>query len=81
MPTSTLSSKGQIVIPKPVRSLLGLHPGDVVDFVVQESGEVVLRPAVGDVRRLRGILRALVRQPVSLEEMDLAIRSRGGRRS
>ena len=77
MPTSTLSSKGQIVIPKPVRSLLGLNPGDAVDFVVQDSGDVLLRPAVSDVRRLRGMLHSLVRRPVSLEEMDRAIRSHG----
>ena len=35
MTTSTLSTKGQLVIPKAVREYMGLHPGDRLDFVVQ----------------------------------------------
>lgn len=42
---TTLTSKGQVTIPKRVRDALGLHPGDGVDFVVGESGEAVLRRA------------------------------------
>ena len=53
MPTATMSSKGQTVIPKAIRERLGLQPGDAVDFVVQDDGDVVLRPALEDVRRLK----------------------------
>lgn len=42
---TTLTSKGQVTIPKRVREALGLKPGDDVDFVVGDSGEVVLRRA------------------------------------
>jgi len=38
MPTSTMTSRGQTVIPKVIREHLGLHPGDVIDFVVADDG-------------------------------------------
>ena len=76
MPVAKLTSRGQLVIPKPVRLHLHLQPGDRVDFVIQDDGEVVVRPAVGDVRELKGILPRPAR-PISLEEMDNAIRRRG----
>ena len=73
MPVATLTSKGQTTIPKEIRELLGLSPGDKLDFVVESDGRVVLRPATLDVRALRGMLRSKARKPVSLEQMDRAI--------
>lgn len=81
MPTSKLSTRGQIVIPKAVRELLDLRTGDQVDFVVRDNGEVVLRPAVLDVRELRGLLRREGADPVPIEEMDRVIRQRARRAS
>ncbi|MBV8101901.1 MAG: AbrB/MazE/SpoVT family DNA-binding domain-containing protein [Verrucomicrobia bacterium] len=42
--TTTLSAKGQIVIPQEVRAKLDLRPGD--DFIVlySNTGEILLRP-------------------------------------
>jgi antitoxin PrlF len=80
MPTSTMSSKGQTVIPKAIRERLGLQPGDAVDFVVQDDGDVVFRPALEDVRRLKGVLRRAGRAPVTVQEMDRVIREHRGRR-
>lgn len=80
MATAKLTSKGQLVIPKPIREHLGLHPGDVLDFVVQDSGDVLIRPAIEDVRGLKGLLHRPGRRPVSVEDMNRAIRTRGGRR-
>lgn len=37
MTTSTLSTKGQVVIPKQVRQSLGLRAGDRVEFTVHEG--------------------------------------------
>jgi antitoxin PrlF len=73
MAVATLTSKGQTTIPKEIRDLLGLEPGDKLDFVVESDGRVVLRPATLDVRQLRGLLRRQGRKPVSVEEMDKAI--------
>ncbi len=77
MPTATLSTKGQTVIPKPIRDHLDLRPGDKLDFVLLGNGDVVIRPAVDDVRKLKGLLRRPGRKPVSVEEMNQAIRNRG----
>jgi AbrB family looped-hinge helix DNA binding protein len=79
MPTATLTSKGQLVIPKPIRDRLGLKPGDALDFVVQESGDVLIRPAVEDVRKLKGLLHRPGRAPVSVKRMSEIIRWRGGK--
>lgn len=76
MPTATLSSRGQLVIPKSVRDHMRLQAGDRVDFVVQDDGEVVVRPAAADVRDLRGMLRKPGREPVPISEMEAAIRRR-----
>ena len=43
MPSSRLSSKGQVTIPQEVRSWLGLKTGDRVEFV-KEGGKTVLKP-------------------------------------
>lgn len=40
-----LSSKGQVVVPKTIREYLKVSEGDVIEFVVKESGEVVIAPA------------------------------------
>ncbi len=45
METTTMTSKGQVTIPKAVRQQLGLTQGDRVAFVV-EGDHAVLRPAL-----------------------------------
>jgi AbrB family looped-hinge helix DNA binding protein len=79
MPTATLTSKGQMVIPKAVRDQLGLQPGDNLDFITQENGDVLIRPAIEDIRRLKGLLHRPSRASVSLEDMEQAIRKRARR--
>ncbi len=44
MPT-TLTSKGQVTIPKHVRDALGLLPGMPVEFLVHDGNAVLLRHA------------------------------------
>lgn len=73
MPTATVTSKGQITIPKEVRELLGVDAGDRVDFVVNERGDVMVRSAAADVRELRGLLKRPRRRGVSVEGMNAAI--------
>ena len=57
--TATVTAKGQVTIPKPVRDLLGIVPGSKVDFRRVADGSVVLvradekRPA-SRFARLRG---------------------------
>jgi AbrB family looped-hinge helix DNA binding protein len=44
--TGRIGAKGQVVIPKALRDRLQLHPGDAVDFAL-EDGQLVLRPSGG----------------------------------
>jgi antitoxin PrlF len=45
--TTTVTAKGQVTIPKPVRDLLGIEPGSKVDFRSAPDGSVVLIRADG----------------------------------
>jgi antitoxin PrlF len=76
MPTATLTSKGQTVIPKAIREQLGLKPGDTIDFILQENGDILIRPAAQDVRKLKGMLHRPSQKAVSIEDMNTAIKQR-----
>ena len=49
MTTATVTSKGQITIPKEIRESLNLHDGDKVNFFMDESGKVCIMPATQDI--------------------------------
>lgn len=42
---TTITSKGQVTIPKPVRDLLGVGPGSRVEFRRAADGSVVIEKA------------------------------------
>src|SRR5436309_7006827 len=81
MARSTLTSKWQITVPKEIRQRLHITPGDRIDFVVEEDGQIVVRPARSRLRQLRGMLRDRKRKPVSVDQMDAAISRQHARRS
>jgi AbrB family looped-hinge helix DNA binding protein len=45
--STTVTSKGQVTIPKKVRDALKLNPGSAVEFSVNPAGEVVLHKVGG----------------------------------
>jgi citrate lyase alpha subunit len=53
-----------------------LKPGDSVDLIIQENGDVLIRPAAQDVQKLKGMLYRAGRKPVSIEEMNTAVKNR-----
>lgn len=69
---ATMTSKGQITIPKPARDALQLQAGDRVEFVFGDDGRLFLLSATRPVASLKGMLPKPAR-PVSLDEMDAAI--------
>ena len=77
MSTATITSKGQITIPKPVRQRLGVNPGDRVEFVEMENGVFQLVAAVRDIHSLKGIVPK-PKKAVSISEMKETIAARGG---
>lgn len=77
MSTATLTSKGQTTIPKDVREHLRLQPGDRLEFVMKDN-VVILRPATRKVTDLKGFLPK-PKRPLSIAEMNEAIRQRAGK--
>ena len=78
MATATVTSKGQITIPAPVRAALGLDTGSRVEFVETEKGKFAIVPATSPVLALKGMLRTPP-APVSIEQMNRAIAVQGAK--
>jgi AbrB family looped-hinge helix DNA binding protein len=76
MVLSTITSKGQITIPKVVRDSLRLHQGDKVEFFITEGKEALLRPVTKKVDDVFGRLHKPGSKPVSIKEMDTVIRQK-----
>ncbi len=79
MATATLTSKGQITIPSRVRDALGLEAGDRVEFVEQGKGQFAIVAVTSSVQELKGLFRGKRSKPVSIEEINAAIRRRASR--
>jgi AbrB family looped-hinge helix DNA binding protein len=71
--TTTLSAKGQVVIPSEVRTKLGLRQGDDFIVVCSSSGEIHLRPVRRRGKSLVKALRGL--KGLELKRMDEPIRT------
>jgi antitoxin PrlF len=80
MPSATVTSKGQITIPKEVRERLRIRPGSVVQFYFGDLGQVHLQAKTRDISELAGILRRPGQKPVSVEEMNKAVREHVARK-
>ena len=68
---STITTKGQVTIPKEAREHLRLKPGDRVKFFILPDGHVQILPVL-PVTALKGILPARGKR-ASLVDMDEAI--------
>lgn len=72
MATATVTSKGQVTLPREVRTSLGIVAGDRLEFIRMDDGNYALVPASCSIRSLKGVLPRPT-QPVSLEDMEAAI--------
>ena len=72
MARSTLTSKGQITLPKEIREHLQLESGDRVNFEIRD-GTVIVEAETTDIRTLRGIVQRRG-GAVSLKQMEEAVR-------
>lgn len=70
---SILSSKGQLIIPKPLRSKLGLHSGSEIVMELKQNNIIELRPLRKSIREFFGLGKNKFNKPMSIEEMDMAI--------
>lgn len=76
MAIATLTTKGQVTIPKNIRESLKLHSGDKIEIIVTENQEAIMRPISKKVDDLFGKLHKKGRKSVTLEAMDAAINKR-----
>lgn len=73
MVSATLTTKGQITIPKAVRDSLHLHAGDRVGFVIHGDSEATLTPITRSVDEVFGRLHSPTQQRRTVEEMKEAV--------
>ena len=71
MPTdTTLTSKGQTTIPKEIRDVLGMKPGDRMTFTLMPDSTVVMRVKSKSITELAGVLHKKGRKPVPVEQLS-----------
>jgi antitoxin PrlF len=80
MSAATLTTKGQITLPKQVRDTLGLDVGDRIDFVMQPDGHYAVVPIKASIKSLKGCIPK-PGKPVSVDEMNAAIKNRAAARA
>ena len=76
MALATLTTKGQVTIPKKIRESLKLHTGDKIEIIVTEKREAIIRPISKKVDDIFCKLHKPGRKAVTLEAIDKAIRNR-----
>ena len=75
MLTATMTSKGQLTLPKPIRDLFHLEMGSTVIFTLNDQ-EAVLRPLSQKVDDVFGCLKRKQQSPVTVDAMNEGIRKR-----
>lgn len=75
MLTATLSSKGQLTLPKPLRDAFRLRTGSRVLFTLKPDS-AILKPMSRSVDDVFGTLKRQGQKPVSVDAMNAAIRHR-----
>lgn len=70
MPTATMTSKGQITVPKEVRDDLKLKAGSRLIFVKLPGGQYRLVAKTGSIKDLAGMLYNPDQPTVSIEQMN-----------
>ena len=76
---TTMTTKGQVTVPKVVRYYLGLKAGSAVIFERLASGEVVLRPAKAGAKARASLFAKLRgRATVRMKTEQIMALTRGG---
>jgi AbrB family looped-hinge helix DNA binding protein len=70
---ATLTSKGQLTLPKEIRDRLNLDAGAILDFRIEADNTITARHVLPDARRIRGLLKSPYAAPMTIKEMDEAV--------
>jgi AbrB family looped-hinge helix DNA binding protein len=66
---ATITSKGQVTIPKRIRDELGLTAGTEIEFIIEEGGTIRVQPKDPPLHRLRTVKEKLADYEIDLETM------------
>lgn len=66
---ATLTSKGQVTIPKRIRDKLGLEAGTEVEFIFDDDGSLRVRPKEPPMERLRAIQEQLSTHEIDIDQL------------
>ncbi len=69
---ATITSKGQLTLPKKIRDELKISAGDKIEFFIKEDGHIECVPLKAPVTKLKGILPKPYKT-VTLEQMNQAV--------
>lgn len=70
---AVVSSKGQVVIPHALRTLLGIHAGNELLFIVRQNGVLEVMPVKRSIEMLFGCCKRTHEKSMSVRDMDKAI--------
>jgi antitoxin PrlF len=74
MSTLTMSSKGQLTVPRALREKLKLRPGCQVDVRIDDEGRLVLTPVLYEPEDFLARRPPKPARAASIEEIELGIR-------
>lgn len=72
---ATITSKGQLTLPKEIRKILNLHSGNKVEFMIDSDGNVKMVPIKSSIKELKGVVPK-PKKTVGLDDMQDAIEKR-----
>ena len=79
MSTLTMSSKGQLTVPRALREKLKLRPGCQVDVRVDDEGRLILTPVLYEPEDFLAQRPPRPARAASVEEMEAGIRKGAAR--
>lgn len=74
---TTMTTKGQVTVPREIRARLGLKSGDKMAFTMLSDGTVVMRPKIRKLMDLAGSLAREGQPSVAIEDMNAFSASNG----
>ena len=74
MTTSTITSRGQITIPRHIREKVHLQEGDKIEWVETDDGHIEIIPVTRDAAQVAGLFKHWVKKSVSIDDMNTAVK-------
>jgi antitoxin PrlF len=67
---ATITSKGQVTVPKNIRDQLNIQAGTQLDFTLNNDGTISVRPLNRTALSIVGILKRPGQKAVTIEQMN-----------